>query len=123
MVTQDAAEKLVHGTRKLVTSRPDYCNSVLYGLPSSAITQLQRVQNWAARIVTRSHKFDHIVPVDYSTFSTGFLSIRGLPLTWLSYISRSPQSGPSLHAETSCATQTIKKCALYERQRFGYASF
>lgn len=60
MVTQEAAEILVHA---FVTSRLDYCNSLLYGLPATTISQLQRIQNWAARIVTRTRKFDHITPV------------------------------------------------------------
>ena len=40
----------------------DFCNSVLYGLPRYLIERLQRVQNAAARVVTLSHKCDHISP-------------------------------------------------------------
>ena len=45
-----------------VTSRIDYCNGILYGLPVCVITKLQRVQNAAARLLASSRKYDHITP-------------------------------------------------------------
>ena len=59
-LTFDAAQLLVQA---LVTSKLDYCNSLLYGLHEQVIKQLQRVQNAAARVVTLSPKFCHITPV------------------------------------------------------------
>lgn len=47
----------------LVTSRLDYCNSILYGIPSGLLNKLQRVQNCAARVITRTRKREHITPV------------------------------------------------------------
>jgi len=47
----------------LVLSRLDYCNSVLYGLPASTVTPLQRAQNVAARLVLRLDHRAHIKPV------------------------------------------------------------
>ena len=52
-LTDEATIQLVHA---FVSSRIDYCNSLLYGIPEYAITKLQRVQNLAARVVTR-HAF------------------------------------------------------------------
>jgi len=46
-----------------VTCRIDYCNSLLYGLPDYQLAKLQRVQNWAARLVYRESKFCHITPL------------------------------------------------------------
>ena len=46
-----------------VTTRLDYCNSVLAGLLQSTIDPLQRVQNAAARHVAGTGTRDHITPV------------------------------------------------------------
>ncbi len=43
-----------------MTSRLDYCNALLDGCPASSINKLQIVQNAAARVLTRSRKYDHI---------------------------------------------------------------
>ena len=59
-ITQSACEKLVHA---LVSSRLDYANAILAGLPKTKLKPLQSMQNIAARIVTESRKFDHISPV------------------------------------------------------------
>ena len=55
-----ATERLVHA---FVSSRLDCCNSLLYGLPQQDIAMLQRIQNSAARLVSRTKKRDHITPV------------------------------------------------------------
>ena len=46
----------------LVLSKVDYCNSLLLGLSQYNIKKLQRLQNMCARIIYRSHKYDHITP-------------------------------------------------------------
>ncbi len=68
MLSVSDAEKLVHA---FMTSRLDYCNALLGGCPASSINKLQVVQNAAARVLTRSRKYDHITPI-YS-LCTGYL--------------------------------------------------
>src|SRR6218665_1851423 len=46
----------------LVISRHDYCNSVLYGLPSSTLQPLSSVLHIAARLVKDLSPRDHITP-------------------------------------------------------------
>ena len=40
-----------------IFSRIDYCNSLFYGLPKYFLDKLQRIQNHAARLVTKSNRF------------------------------------------------------------------
>ncbi len=63
MLPVSDAEKLVHA---FMTSRMDYCNALLGGSPASSINKLQVVQNAAARVLTRSRKYDHITPISQS---------------------------------------------------------
>ena len=62
-LSQEAVKTLIHA---FVTSRLDYCNSLLYGLPKYHISKLQRVQNAAARLITNTRKYDHITPALYN---------------------------------------------------------
>ena len=59
-LTTEATKSAINA---LVTSRLDYCNSFLVNLPASQILRLQRVQNNAARLITRTSRHDHITPV------------------------------------------------------------
>ena len=61
-LSRPAAESLVHA---FITSRVDYCNSLLYGLLNSHIMKLQRTQNAAARLVMGSPRFCHVTPLLY----------------------------------------------------------
>ena len=45
----------------LIGTRLDYCNSLLYNIADAKVEKLQKVQNQAARILTRSPRRDHVI--------------------------------------------------------------
>ena len=59
-LTEQAPIRLVHS---LVVLRLDYANAILFGITDVLIGKLQRVQNYAARLVVRCDRRDHITPV------------------------------------------------------------
>ena len=59
-LSRDSSETLNHA---FVSSRLDYCNSLLYGLPQVQIDKIQRLQNAAARLIFKKPKFCHKTPV------------------------------------------------------------
>ena len=58
-LSTESCSTVVHA---VISSKLDYCNSLLYGLPHAHLKCLQRAQNTAARIVTRTRKSHHITP-------------------------------------------------------------
>ena len=59
-ITDGACKTLAQA---FIMSHLDYANALLYGVSQSMFAQLQRVQNTAARLVTRTRKREHITPV------------------------------------------------------------
>ena len=59
-LTQESSKIAVHA---FVSSKLDYCNSLLYSCRKMQLKKLQHVQNTVTRIITQTHKFDHITPV------------------------------------------------------------
>ena len=59
-LTTAATETLVNA---YVTSKLDYCNVLLNGLPSKLISRIQKVQNYAARVITFHPLRESITPI------------------------------------------------------------
>ncbi len=94
MLSMSNAEILIHA---FMTSRSDYCNALLGGCSACLINKLQMVQNAAARVLTRTRKYDHISPVlstlhwlpikhhkDYKILLITYKALNGLAPQYLS---------------------------------------
>ena len=79
-----------------ISSRLDYCNSLLSGIDQSSLRRLQLVQNAAARLLTGTKKREHITPVlaalhwlpvhfriDFKILLFTFKSLHGLAPSYL----------------------------------------
>ena len=53
-------EIIIHS---FITTKLDYCNSILYNCDQQLLSRLQRVQNAAARLLTSTKKHEHIMPI------------------------------------------------------------
>ena len=120
-LTEDALKTAVHA---FITSKVDYCNSVLYGLPLNVVGRLQHLQNSAARMITSTSKYDHISPVlkdlhwlpvlqriQYKILLLTYKSLHGLAPMYLSDLLQKTRRGDSLVVPLS------------KKVHFGYRSF
>ena len=60
LLSYNACSAIIHA---LISCRVDYCNSLLYNVPTHKTDRLQRLQNQCARILTKSPRREHITPV------------------------------------------------------------
>ncbi len=97
-----------------MTSRLDYCNALLGGCFARLINKLQMVQNAAARVLTRTRKYDHIslvlstlhwLPINHSIDLKNLLitykALSGLALQYLSELLSHYSPPRPLHSQNS----------------------
>ena len=100
-ISRDTCRALVHAA---ITSRLDYGNVLLYGVPQSLLGRLQRVHNSAARLVAGTRRREHITPTLHS--------LHWLPVPYRVQYKVLLYTFKSLHG---CAPGYI--CELTERQK------
>ena len=124
-----STEKLIAGA---ITSRLDYCNSLLYGIPKAHLNKLQYCQNNAARIVSLRRKFDHTSPVltdihwlpvekriEFKLLTLTYKAINGEAPFYLSELLSPYKPTRTLRSEN----QHLLQCPKYRLERFGRRSF
>ena len=95
-LSKDNTKTLVHA---FISSKIDYCNSLLYGLPEYQLNKLQRVQNMCARLICNESKYCHITPlladlhwlpvkfrIEFKILLIVFKIFRGLTPSYLSFL-------------------------------------
>jgi len=92
-LSAEAVKAVVHA---FISSRLDYCNSLLTGVNDGLLRRLQSVQNAAARLVTGTRRCEHITPalrqlhwlpvrqrIQYKLASLAFRALSGLAPDYL----------------------------------------
>ena len=95
----DAERLVLFKSIAFVTSKLDYCNALLSRCANSSLKGLQLIQNAAARILTRTRRFEHISPVlaslhwlpvklqiDYKILLLSLKALHGLAPLYLNYL-------------------------------------
>ena len=95
-LSKDNTKTLIHA---FISSRVDYCNSLLYGLPEYQLNKLQRVQNMSARLICNESKYCHITPllvdlhwlpvkfrIEFKILLIVFKIFKGLAPSYLSFL-------------------------------------
>lgn len=116
----------------LVLPHLDYANSLLYGLPDSSIKRLQKIQNCAARLITRTkrraqssrtlRKKLHWLPVEsritYKIASLAFKCVHRIAPDYLNNLVKPYQPTRQLRSSDSCLLSVPNR-----RKKYGMRSF
>ena len=121
-LTGEAASSAIHA---FVTSRLDYANSLLYGLPKSQIKRLQRVKNVAAQLLTGAKYREHITPVlrdlhwlpiarrmEYKILVLAFKAIHGTAPAYISKLIKIYEPTRSLRSSFDATKLVVPKTRL-----------
>ena len=106
-LTQDCAQILIHA---FISSKLDYCNSLLYGIPKYLVCRLQRVQNTAACIVTLTRTYDSITAIMFKPHWLPVhsrISFRLLLLVYKALNGKAPSYISSLLGHCKCSRSLL----------------
>ncbi len=132
-LSPDTLKVAVHA---LISSKLDYCNSLLIGLPKNELFKLQHIMNSAACVTTGSKKFSHItpvlvdlhwLPVDYlvqfKLLCLTYKALHGLVPAYLSDLLQQYSPLRSLRSTENELLCILKVCTkIYGERTFAYAA-
>ena len=126
-LTENAAKTIVHS---LVCSRIDYCNALLFGISESSLSKLQRLQNCAARLVTKQSKYCNITEVlidlhwlpvkariDFKILLWAFKCLKGIAPIYLSELLTVRENKRTLRSSSDILLNIPKTNAKYAGDR------
>ena len=129
ILTLEASATLV---RALILSRLDYCNSLLIGITEEQLHRLQKIQNRAARIVTRTKLKSHISPalnrlhwlrvrerIEFKLLTLVYQSVNNSGPSYLQELTTPYTPGRSLRS----SQQHLLTVPSYKLKTFGSSSF
>ena len=127
-LTEDAAKTLA---TSCILSRLDYCNCLLMGTPNSVIQPLQKIQNFAARLVLLAPRHHHSTPVleklhwlpiseriKYKVACMCFSAINGSGPAYLSELLHVYTPSRTLRSSSNTCMLEIQR---YKRKTHGFA--
>ena len=107
-----------------ISSRLDYCNSLLVGVTGQLLHRLQVIQNAAARLVTGATRYEHMMPVlcslhwlpvrhriTFKTAVTMYKCLHGLAPPYLTEY----YTSTSLLVVVTCDLPTLASSSFYAR--------
>ncbi|KAI0235626.1 hypothetical protein LSAT2_013862 [Lamellibrachia satsuma] len=125
-----ACKTIIHA---LVMPLLDFGNAMLYGLPTTQLRQLQMIQNSAARLITGTHRRDHITPVLFSLhwlpvsqrieFKLLLFVFRAVHRSSLPSVSVIASDFIHTHPNTETADQHLLTIPRYHLERYGRRAF
>ena len=129
-LTEDATKTLV---TSFILSRLDYCNCLLIGTPNSVIQPLQKIQNFAARLVLLAPRHHHATPlleklhwlpiserIKYKVACMCFSAINGSGPAYLSELLHVYTPSRTLRSSSDTRMLEIQQ---YKRKTHGFCTF
>ena len=130
LIDTETTHMLIHS---FITSRLDYCNSLLVRIPAYLLDRLQKLQNKAAKIVLKKKQSEssinvlrdlHWLPIktriDFKIASHVFKALNGLAPSYLEDLVHIYQPLRTLRSSSGCLLETKRVNSKLEERAFSF---